>query len=136
MGETLKNGSWSGFDVIFIYTREEAIEDGVIMDLSTNYPHDTRMFKWPVFCTATVWSLIESAANADNVEAGVYVWDVCNMAAMTIMANRGSESPELLFKVCLPLRYNGDQTALKLVCGPLGPNDPRPCMTIMLPDED
>jgi hypothetical protein len=136
MGEILKNGPWAGFEVISTYTREEAIEDGVIVDLSTNYPNDTRMFKWPVYCTDTVWSLIDSAAMADNVEAGVYVWDVCNMAAMTIVANGKNDGSEVFFKVCLPLRCNRKETNLKLVCGPLGPDNPRPCMTIMLPNED
>jgi hypothetical protein len=93
------------------------------------------MFKWSVCCTDTVWSLIKSAAAADGVEVGVYVWDVCNMAAMVAKASRDG-GPELLFKVMLPLRDQGKETTLKLVCGPIGPRNPSPCLTIMLLEED
>lgn len=135
MGEVIESGPWAGFEVISCYTRQQAIEDGVLVDLKSSFKNETRIFKWPVACTAAVWSLIENAAEQDEVEVAVYVWDVCFMAHLAIKALRDSGRPELFFKVCLPLR-EGTERKLKLVCGPIGPNDPNPCLTIMLPNED
>lgn len=134
MGEVIEDGTWAGFELVHTYTREQAISDGVLVDLSSNHPNETRMFKWNVACTSTVWALIERAAEKDHTEVAVYVWDVCYMALTAIRAMRDSGNPELYFKVCLPLRER--EKKLKLVSGPIGFNDPTPCLTIMLPEED
>ncbi len=46
-------------EVISSYSRAQAIDDGVLVDLSGLFPSDTRLYKWPVACTAAVWSFIE-----------------------------------------------------------------------------
>jgi len=135
MGEIITNGPWAGFEVISTYTRDQATEDGFLVDLSSNFPNETRMFKWPVVCTSAVWELIESAAQKDNTVVSDYVWDVCYMALMTIKVAR-QESDGLFFKVLLPLRENSKPKNLKLMCGPAGPTDPSPVLTILLPEED
>ncbi len=131
-GDDITDGRWSGFNVISVYTREQAIEDGVLVDLSSNFPNETRLFKWNVVCTASVWSLIEKAAEADGVETALYVWDVCYMACATIQAIKDAGNPEFFFKVCLPL--DKPEKKLKMHCGP-GDNA-EPVLTIMLPEED
>jgi hypothetical protein len=136
MGEILNDGPWAGFEVIHTYTRQQAIEDGVLVDLTSTFPNETRMFKWNICCTDSVWSLIESAAEYDATDVAVYIWDVCNMALMAIRAVSDSGRPELFFKVCLPLRDNNTEKCLKLASGPVGPDDPSHCLTIMLPSED
>lgn len=133
--KTIAEGPWAGFEVISVYTREQAIEDGVLVDLSTNFPNDTRLFKWPVACTSAVWSEMEASAREDKTEVGVYVWDVCQMAYLTI-SRQQSDDPVMYFKVCLPLRENGTPRILKMVAGPIGPEDASPCLTIMMPHED
>lgn len=136
MGEIIENGPWEGFEVIYSYSREQAIADGFLIDLSSNFQNETRMFKWPLACTSAVWELIEKAAEADGVELAVYVWDLAYLALLAIKSLRDSGKPELFFKICLPLRDNIVPTQLKMVCGPIGPPDPSPCLTIMLPAED
>lgn len=121
-------------NIVFTYTRAEAIADGVLVDLSANFPVDTRMFKWNVCCTEAVWNLIESAAETDNCEVGVYVWDVCFMAFEMISHVQNPDHPELFYKVCLPITSPAKQ--LKIVAGPVSHEDPTPCLTIMLPHED
>lgn len=132
MGKIMTEGNWAGFEVIHSYSRADAIADGVLIDLSSSYPQDVRMFKWPVACTDSVWSLIERAAESDGVEPAVYVWDMCYMGCLAIQAARDSGSSTLFFKVCLPLGTPEKQ--LKLVCGP--GDDLEPVLTIMLPHED
>jgi hypothetical protein len=92
------------------------------------------MFKFPLAASAAVWTLIESAAEAENVEVALYVWDVAYMCHNAIRMNRKPGSSQLFFKVTLPLIENGTEHKLKLVCGP-GDNG-EPVLTIMLPEED
>lgn len=136
MGEIITEGPWAGFEVVSTYTRRQAIEDGVLIDLSNSFPKDTTVFKWNVCCTSSVWALIENAADADNVDAATFVYDLCFMAGLAIKTLRDTDRPELFFKIMLPLCNNGVERKLKLVCGPVGPDDPSPCLTIMMPDED
>jgi hypothetical protein len=131
-GEVVQDGKWAGFNVISVYTRKQAIEDGVLIDLSSNFPNETRMFKWNVCCTSTVWSMIERAAEEDCVEITVYCWDVCYMGLHAINAVRDSGGQELFFNVCLPL--GKPEKKLKLHCGPGDSGEP--VLTIMLPHED
>jgi len=131
MGEMMAEGPWAGFEVVCSYSRADAIADGVLIDLSSSYPQDTRMFKWPVACTDSVWSLIEHAAESDGVVPDVYVWDVCYMACLAIQAVKASRSSTLFFNVCLPL--GTPEKRLKLVCGP-GDNL-EPVLTIMLNED-
>ena len=134
MNEVLKDGPWSGFHLVHSYTRQQAISDGVLIDLTSAFPSETRMYRWNVCCTDSVWSLIECAAECDSTEVAVYVWDVCYMSHLAIAALRDSGHPELYFKVCLPL--GTPEKKLKMVSGPVGFDDPSPCLTIMLPSED
>lgn len=36
------------WDVIHTYSRAEAIQDGVLVDLTALFPNDTKLFKYPV----------------------------------------------------------------------------------------
>jgi hypothetical protein len=128
------NNFFSESDMIFVYTRAQAIADGVLIDLTSCFPSDTRMFKWPLACTSSVWNLIESAASAEEVDPALYVWDVAYMAHVAIKSATNSGSSELPFEVKMPLTENGAEYKLKLVCGP-GDNG-EPVLTIMLPMED
>ena len=128
------NNFFSECDMIFEYTRAQAIADGVLIDLTSCFPSDTRMFKWSLACTSTVWNLIESAASAEEVDPALYVWDVAYMAHVAIKSATNSGSSELPFEVKMPLTENGTEYKLKLVCGP--GDDGSPVLTIMLPMED
>jgi hypothetical protein len=134
MDKVLKTGQWAGYEIVHTYSRAQAIADGVLVDLSSTHPNETRMFKWKIACTSAVWTMIEKAAEKDQVQTEIYCWDVCYMALMAIRAIKDSGRPELYFKVCLPLRER--ERKLKLVSGPVGFDDPTPCLTIMLPEED
>jgi len=129
-----RNDLFGECNVIFEYTRTQAIADGVLIDLSTSYPVDTRMYSWPLACTSAVWKLIESAASSEDVDPALYVWDIAFMSHVAIKSVTNSGSSELPFKVTMPLTENGTEHKLKLVCGP--DDEGKPCLTIMLRDED
>ena len=120
-------------NVLFEYTRAQAIADGTLLDLSASFPSDTKMFRFPLACTSAVWTLIENAAAAEEVDPALYVWDVAYMALVAIKSS-SSGNGELPFKVTLPLNDNGTEHKLKLVCGP--GDDGSPVLSIMMPLED
>jgi hypothetical protein len=128
------NDIFAECNTIFEYTRAQAIADGLLIDLTSSFPVDTRMFRFPLACTSTVWNLIESAASAEEVDSALYVWDVAYMALVAIKSATNSGSSELPFEVKMPLTENGTEYRLKLVCGP--GDDGSPVLTIMLPEED
>lgn len=122
-------------DLIFAYTRQEAIRDGVLIDVS-DMAHEAS-FMWPVAVTAAVHELIqripECLRGVQDVEGRL--WDILWMAHCA--ANRGGV--ETMFDLLMDRNENGHRLRrlqLKMVSGPSSPNDPRPCLTIMLPEED
>ena len=116
--------------VIHSYSRAEAIEDGVLIDLTGNFPSDTRLFKWPVACTSRVWERMEAAAQKQGNDLGLCVWDICYMAIHGVISR--PDPSMVIFQVALPL--GGPLETLKMVCGPGDHGEP--VLTVMLPDED
>ena len=111
-------------EVISSYTREMALADGVLVDLTTLYPNDTRIYKYPVACSSSVWGLIERAGG----NPGAWVWDLCYMSAK--FPTQKLDETSRLFRLTLGRNVH----ALMIVCGP-GDNA-EPVMTIMLSEED
>jgi hypothetical protein len=113
---------------ISIYTRAQAIEDGVLVDLSKRYPNDTRLYKYPVACTSAVWAIIENAVEKYGGNAGAWVWDLCWMsvhAKVWIFSEREHQFGCIIGR---------KQRIFKVNCGP--GDDLEPVITIMMPDED
>ena len=121
---------------IYVYTRAQAIEDGVLIDASACDLADlTREhYKYPVAMTAAVWALIEKAVAhpkyCNDLEG---VWhDVLWMSRKNI--TRRFDATSHLFAVIITGTGRRRKHTLKAVCGP--GDDAEPVVTIMLPDED
>jgi hypothetical protein len=114
-------------EIIYSYTRTQAIEDGVLVDLS-NVDSVKQHWKLPLACTSTVWSIIEEALN----QAGQDVSGICHdISTMAKLAIRGAGNTEQLrFKVIV----TGRTHELKLHIGP--GDTAAPVLTLMLPNED
>ena len=130
------NDFWKDADVIFTYTRAQAIEDGVLVDGTIGDLAEVteQHYKWPVAMTASVFAMMEQAVNNRkhcNDYKGVW-YDILWMSRMNI-TRRFSESCHL-FKVIITGLGRKRIHELKLVCGP--GDDAEPVVTIMLPDED
>jgi hypothetical protein len=116
-------------DVIYTYTRAQAIEDGVLVDVSETAREAG--FRWPVALTAGVWALIEDIPprfqGLQDIQGRL--WDTLWMARLA--ARRGGV--ETHYELIL---HHGRKTyaTLKLVSGPGDQGEP--VITIMLPDED
>jgi len=127
-------------EVIYSYSRRQAIEDGVLVDV-TNTAGEAG-FKCPVALTRGAWEQCVAWSDEDTQrqyhqdESG-RLWDVVWMALNAIRRHRGSE-PELMYRLlCLPrdgVSTEAVETSLKLVTGP-GDHGEQ-VITIMLPGED
>jgi hypothetical protein len=127
-------------EIIHSYSRAEAIEDGVLVDLMQGeFASLVRQagFKFPIAVTAAVFEryieLTPAAKRACNDVNG-RLWDILWMLKAAIRGASGQTS-ELLFELrCISESMRPSRVTLKSVCGPDDNGDP--CITIMLRDED
>ena len=126
--------------VISRYTRAQALEDGVLVDVTDSAREAG--FKVPVVLTRAVWALVEpteAETAVDGQDVQGRLWDLLWLASLA--ARRGEAgSSELLFSVLFRLRGRQDVRAgmhkeqLKMHSGP--GDDGEHVITIMLPQED
>lgn len=118
--------------VISSYSRAQAIEDGVLADLSAAFPYEAQQcFKYNVCCTAAVWGKIEAAVSEDYDLASV-VYDVLALARYPFKV---IDPMTRLFRVTLHSNpFHDSFETFKAVCGP--GDDAEPVITIMEPEED
>ncbi len=114
-------------EVIFRYTRANAIADGVLVDLS-QVETVKRHWKFPFACTDTVYGLVERAIEAGGCDLNGIMHDIAICAKAE--ANRGGRTDVIHFKVCIGDRLHD----LKLHIGP--GDTAEPVLTLMLPSED
>ena len=122
-------------DLIYSYTRAQAIADGVQVDVSKAAAEAG--IRFPVFLTRTVFDAYVAVSPdvSGQAEAG-RLWDVVWMLRFAIQrTSRGVE------RLPFALYVRNDNRAAKLVkliamAGPLDIDDPSPAITVMMPDED
>ncbi len=126
--------------VIFRYTRQQAIEDGVLIDASAVAAEAG--FTLPVALTAAAWADAVAWSEADN-ERQAYqdesgrLWDVLFMAAHAIRSDSKGVQPLKFSLNRIPRdgrSRRSRQLALTLILGP--GDDGEPVITILLPGED
>ncbi len=127
-------------ELIYSYTRAQAIEDGILID-ATEMAREAG-FNWPVALTAAAWADCVAWSDADN-ERQAYqdqsgrLWDVLFMASYAIRTAKNSDQqlPFDLYRIARDGRATESQRlTLKLILGPDDNGDP--VITIMLPEED
>ena len=129
------------FDVVYRYTRAQAIDDGVLIDL-TDLAKETG-FRIPVACTAAVWheyivpsEELEEPGQSERGRAHDMLWILFNA-----IRQADADTDRLLFKViflmpsqCRGRRECRDTGTLNSLCGP--GDEGEPVLTILLPSED
>lgn len=147
------SGIFDNAAIISRYTRLQAIDDGILVDLmqedSLKVVKETG-FTIPVAITAAafelaVWPILEYDENEEDNAGHKWLkskgqsfegrlWDVLYMLRCAI--RRKTDSSELLYMMSI-LNHRTkrrQEIILKSVCGPN--DDGSPCLTIMLPEED
>ena len=135
MNEETGKGFWDDAEVISVYTRAQALEDGVLVDVSEMAKEAG--IKFPVALTATVYGkYVEVPDGVIGQDEAGRLWDILWMFRCAAASFDGDT---LLFK--LHVRNHNrerldsrDLVRLKAQCGP--GDDGEPVLTIMLPDED
>ena len=127
-------------NVISTYTRAQAIEHGVLVDVGPTAQEAG--FKWPVALTVGAWADCV-AWTEDDSRQQVYqdesgrLWDVLYMACYAIRSSKDS-GDQLLFQLYRVPRDGCSTEAalitLKLIVGPGDSGEP--VITILLPNED
>ncbi|MES9681776.1 DUF6573 family protein [Gottfriedia acidiceleris] len=119
-------------EVISMYTRAQAIEDGSLIDISKLGKEAG--VKLPIAMTQTAYGRVvepDEAAKSRGESVNGRLWDVLTM--FTLKA-RGSNSSIIRFKVVATVNGRNKTHELKAIIGPGDTLDP--VLTIMLPDED
>ena len=114
-------------ETIYSYSRAQAIEDGVLVDLS-NVDSIRQHWKHPFACTSTVWSIVEDALTKEGQDLAGICHDISTMAKFALRGGR--EGDQILFTVII----TGRKHQLKLHIGP--GDTAAPVLTLMLPNED
>ena len=126
---------FEGWPVIYRYTRKQAIEDGVLIDL-TDWARETG-FTIPVACTAAVWNRHvvppEGTRELGQSERG-RTHDLLWVLYTAIRRQPGATDRLQYDVLFLNQAGQQDTVTLKSHCGP--GDDGEPVLTIMLPDED
>ena len=127
-------------DVISTYTRDQALEDGVLIDPGTMTAEAG--FRWPVAITADAWADCvawtedDSAKQIHQDQAG-RLWDVLYMASHAVQTSKES-GDRILFQL-FRVRRDGhsaeaELVTLRMIVGPGESGEP--VITILLPHED
>jgi hypothetical protein len=118
-------------EFISIYTRAEAIEDGVIIDVTATAKQAG--FKFPVAITRTVFDRYvnpEPMPYMNNMQGRL--WDVLNVLKYAIKGIGKSDTVH--FAVAFRMQAGKRVIALKSMVS--GGDNAEPVITIMLPEED
>lgn len=124
---------FSDKDLIDVYTRAQALEDGVLVDVSATAVEVG--IKFPVAVTRAVWDdVVEPDESAKKHCESVRgrLWDVLWMLRKAIAAQGGGST--ITYRVIATKGGRKHTIELKSVCGP--GDTPEPVITVMLPNED
>jgi hypothetical protein len=131
----METNFWEGAEIIDAYSQAQAIEEGVLVDVSSVAREAG--IRFPVAMTRTVWSkYVEVPEGVKCQDERGRLWDILWMFRCAAAKFSGST---LLFKLYVRNHNrerldSRDLVTLKAICGP--GDTPEPVITIMLPDED
>ena len=134
-------------EVIYSYTRKQALADGFQVEVTETAQEAGISF--PVFLTRTVFdSFVTVPPGVDAQDEAGRLWDIVWMLRFAIQRSRSlapiggeGQGEGACSRLPFALYVRNDNRAPKLVkliatCGPRDMDDPRPAITVMLPDED
>ena len=134
MNENTNNDSPFG-EVIYSYTRAQAVADGVQVEVTKTAQEAG--IRFPVFLTRTVFdAYVAVPPDVSGQDEAGRLWDVVWMLRFAIQ--RTKSGVERLPFALYVRNDNRTDKLIKLiaVAGPLDIDDPAPAITVMMPDED
>ena len=135
MSEETSKGFWDDAEIIYAYTRAQAIEDGELVDVSETAREAG--IRFPVAVTRAAWGkYVEVPEGVKCQDEQGRLWDILWMFRCAAAKLDG----DTLFYKLYVRNHNRarldrrDLVTLKALCGP--GDDAVPVITIMLPEED
>jgi hypothetical protein len=122
-------------DVVYSYTRAQAVADGVQVEVTKTAQEAG--IRFPVFLTRTVFdAYVAVPPNVSGQDEAGRLWDIVWMTRFAILRAKPGVD-----RIPVALYVRNDNRAAKLVkliaqCGPVDIDDPGPAITVMMPDED
>jgi len=104
VGDTVESGPFAGFEIISVYSREQALADGVLADVSTMATEAG--YTVPVALTAAVNARVEpsKAERAYGQDREGRLWDVLWMARVSGAAQKAAREGEAVFELYFQTR--------------------------------
>ncbi len=78
-------------EVISTYPKAQALEDGILVDISDTAEAKEAGFKAPVVVTRHLWNTIEEGLTAAGQDLKGRLWDLCCMATNAFRAYTGDK---------------------------------------------
>jgi len=137
MSENEMRKPFAGAEVVFNYTRAQAIEDGVLIDVTETAKEAG--FKVPTAISLNVYEEVvlppALAAEQGESEAG-RLWDVLWMCSLAVrQANRRPDRDEVRFKV-IATDAEGEKAVHRLYVKSHGGDNGEHVLTVMCEGED
>jgi hypothetical protein len=133
----MSDGIWDGAELVYAFTRAQAIADGVLVDLSASPLVKEAGFRLPLAMTAAAYAkavaLTPAAKRAGNDVEG-RLWDVLWMLRQAIRRAGPGQCVVRFTVYAVVDRGRPSPVRLKCVCGPGDAGEP--VLTVMMPDED
>ena len=131
--ENIEN-PFADFEVISTYSRAQALEDGVLVDVSALAREAG--FKFPVAVTRAVWDVLDPSDDlkAQGQSWSGRAWDMFTILRLAARAARNSSEVSFSPLFVMEPGRSPKPFALRSVCGP--GDDAAPVITVMLPNED
>jgi hypothetical protein len=127
-------------EVISTYSRAQAIEDGVLVDLAQGELGELVReagIRYPLACTAAVYAnyigMTPAAKKMGNDIEG-RMWDVLTMYKYAVRGAKPGQQQIYIHLHCVVKRIVPSPVVIKAVCGP--GDTAEPVITLMMPDED
>jgi len=126
---------WKDADIVSTYTRAQAIEDGVLVDLMQNELEAVcrQHFKYPIACTITVFQIMQKAVENPRY-CNDYASILHDMLWMSRTVSRWVDEQTRNFRIIIQGAGRQRYYDFKIVCHPGDQGEP--VLTIMLPGED
>ena len=125
---------WEGAEIIHAYTRAQALEDGVLVDL-TDLAREVG-FRFPVAVTQGVWAVLDPTQELEAAGQDMTgrAWDMLTILRHAI---RGASATDEIRFAPLFMRAPGEKASPVEMWGKCGPgDDAEPVITVMLKGED
>ena len=125
---------WEDAEIIHAYTRAQALEDGVLGDLSQLAREAG--FRWPLAVTRAVWDVLEPSEGlkTEGQSWTGRAWDMLFILRVSLRQSRDGREVRL---APLFIRKPGgapEPVALRAISGP--GDEGEPVITVMMADED